>query len=116
MYLIGSADGTGSFIGKRRELLSRARSRAGRFGTRYACAPMSDLPARGEVIGRFLVLDRLGAGGMGVVLAAYDADLDRRVALKLLRPDGHGDPVEARARLLREAQAMARVDHPNVIR
>jgi len=67
-------------------------------------------------IGRYLLLRRLGQGGMGVVYAAYDPDLDRKVALKLLHPDGrHDHSEEARARLLREAQAMARVSHPNVI-
>ncbi len=67
------------------------------------------LPAR---LGRYHVLARLGAGGMGVVLAAYDPDLDRKVALKLLRPDGPG---RATGRLLREAHALARLSHPNVV-
>jgi len=51
---------------------------------------------------------------MGVVYAAYDPDLDRKVALKLLRAH-HGDSADLRARLLREAQAMARLTHPNVV-
>jgi len=67
---------------------------------------------RGDVLGRYLVLERLGAGGMGVVFAAYDPELDRKVAVKLLHPERAG-PGEAR--LLREAQALARVQHPNVI-
>lgn len=62
--------------------------------------------------GRYVILERLGAGGMGVVYAAYDRELDRRVALKLLHPTE--DPT-ARQRLLREAQAMARLTHPNVV-
>ncbi|MCK8499933.1 protein kinase domain-containing protein [Myxococcus fulvus] len=67
-------------------------------------------------VGRYVLLRRLGQGGMGVVYAAYDPDLDRKVALKLLHPDGrHDESEEARARLLREAQAMARVSHPHVI-
>ncbi|WP_164007014.1 serine/threonine-protein kinase [Pyxidicoccus trucidator] len=75
------------------------------------------LPRAGtERVGRFLPLKVLGQGGMGVVYAAYDPDLDRKVALKLLRVLGKGaDLEEARARLLREAQAMARISHPNVI-
>jgi tetratricopeptide (TPR) repeat protein len=64
-------------------------------------------------VGRFLMLDRLGAGGMGIVFEAYDPQLDRRVAIKLLK---HGDAdAESRARLVREAQAMARLSHPNVV-
>jgi serine/threonine protein kinase/tetratricopeptide (TPR) repeat protein len=63
-------------------------------------------------IGRFTILKRLGAGGMGVVYSAYDDQLDRKLAIKLLR----GDANEHRsARLMREAQALARVSHPNVI-
>jgi tetratricopeptide (TPR) repeat protein/predicted Ser/Thr protein kinase len=72
---------------------------------------------RGASIGRFLVLGSLGAGGMGVVLSAYDPELDRKVALKLLRGDvWRGDRAEAgRETLRREAQAMARLQHPNVV-
>ena len=64
----------------------------------------------GDHIGRFTMLRELGAGGMGVVYEAHDPDLGRKVALKLMIGDGP----EARARLRREAQAMARVTHPNV--
>jgi eukaryotic-like serine/threonine-protein kinase len=70
---------------------------------------------RGETIGRFVVLDVLGTGGVGVVYAAYDPNLDRKVAIKLLRGAATGSE-DARVRLLREAQAMARIDHPNVLR
>src|SRR5262245_23168779 len=64
---------------------------------------------RGALVGRYVVLDRLGEGGMGGVYAAYDPELDRRVALKLVR-GGAED-----AGLLREAQTAARLIHPNVI-
>jgi tetratricopeptide (TPR) repeat protein len=69
--------------------------------------------APGEKVGRYWVLRRIGAGGMGVVYAAYDADLDRRVALKLLRPEAGGS--QGKERLLREAQALAKLSHPNVV-
>jgi eukaryotic-like serine/threonine-protein kinase len=71
----------------------------------------------GRRVGRYVVLDRLGAGAMGIVYAAYDPELDRRVALKLLQPR-RVDALESsaqRARLLREAQALARLSHPNVV-
>ena len=88
-------------------------------GTPPSVAPSGDtLPApaavmpllEGTAIDRFVIRGRLGAGGMGVVYAAHDPELDRMVALKLLR----NDATEARARLTREAQALARVAHPNV--
>ena len=68
---------------------------------------------RGTAVGRYLILERLGEGGMGVVYAAHDPELDRRVALKLLRPDRAAK--EAALRLQREAQAIARLSHPNVV-
>ncbi|HUH05230.1 MAG TPA: protein kinase, partial [Kofleriaceae bacterium] len=73
--------------------------------------------SRGTAVGRYVVLGRLGAGAMGVVYAAYDPELDRKVALKLLRSsdDRSIAPEEAQSRLLREAQAIAQQSHPNVI-
>ncbi|HWB81461.1 MAG TPA: serine/threonine-protein kinase, partial [Nannocystaceae bacterium] len=71
--------------------------------------------ARGERFGRYVLLDPIGSGGMGMVYAAYDPELDRRVALKLLRRSADDGSSLGRARLLREAQAMAKVSHPNVI-
>jgi len=68
--------------------------------------------ARGTLIDRYMVIDSLGAGGMGVVYTAYDPELDRRIALKLLHPWETG---EGRPRLVREAQAIARIAHPNVV-
>ena len=72
---------------------------------------------RGTLVGRCVVLDRLGAGGMGIVYAAYDPELDRKVAIKLVPKDTtKGSDASAGAtRLLREAQSMARLSHPNVV-
>ena len=75
-----------------------------------------ELPA-GHTLGRYVVAKRIGRGGMGVVYLAFDNDLERRVALKVLRPEGTfgSDTGELRTRMLREAQAMAKVSHPNVV-
>ena len=86
-----------------------------------ATAHSGDSPrARQDIppeLGRFVTLGRLGAGGMGVVYAAYDPELDRKVAVKLLHPRLTGSEKQdlGRARLLREAQAMAQLSHPNVV-
>jgi eukaryotic-like serine/threonine-protein kinase len=70
--------------------------------------------ARGTSIGgRYIVLDELGRGGMAIVYRAYDPELDRLLALKLIL---HRDEeAQASERLLREAQALAQLSHPNVI-
>jgi serine/threonine protein kinase/tetratricopeptide (TPR) repeat protein len=72
---------------------------------------LPDSPVR---IGRYAVLRKLGQGGMGVVYVAFDEDLDRKVALKLLRGELSKDD-RGRTRMLREAQALARLSHPNVV-
>ena len=69
---------------------------------------------QGASIGRYVILEAVGAGGMGVVYAAYDKTLKRKVALKVLRPDLCG-AARSKERLLREAQAMAKVSHPHVL-
>ncbi len=66
------------------------------------------------MIGRYEVLEAIGAGGMGSVYAAWDRSLERRVALKLLHADSPAPPRE-RERLFREAQALAKLSHPNVV-
>ncbi|RKG89162.1 protein kinase, partial [Corallococcus sp. CA053C] len=70
--------------------------------------------ARGSTVSRYVVRERIGAGAMGVVYAADDPELGRQVALKVLRPEGrqHG---ELQQRLQREAQALARLSHANVV-
>jgi eukaryotic-like serine/threonine-protein kinase len=73
--------------------------------------------ASGTIVDRYAILHRLGAGAMGVVYAARDRELNRQVALKLLRTDSLAtDELAAwRERLLREARAMAQLTHPNVV-
>nr|WP_276598945.1 serine/threonine-protein kinase [Nannocystis sp. SCPEA4] len=66
-------------------------------------------------ISRYTVLDRLGEGGMGVVYTAYDPQLDRKVALKVLRDETTRTDAVGYKRLHREAQAMARLSHPNIV-
>jgi tetratricopeptide (TPR) repeat protein len=68
---------------------------------------------QGDFVGRYSVLSCLGRGGMGVVYKAYDPQLDRNVALKLLRRGRSS--VTADLRLLREAQTLAKLKHPNVV-
>src|SRR5579872_3941054 len=79
--------------------------------------PSAEPPARGSSIGRYVVLGLVGKGAMGEVYAAYDPELDRKVAVKLLRVrPGNGVSVsEGRTRTLREAQAIAKLSHPNVV-
>jgi eukaryotic-like serine/threonine-protein kinase len=66
----------------------------------------------GVHLDRYVIIGRIGVGGMGVVYAAYDTKLDRKVALKALR--GSGDE-RRRGRLLREAKVLAKLQHPNVV-
>ncbi len=68
---------------------------------------------RGRTVQRYVVLYELGSGGMGVVYAAYDPELDRKIALKLLHADSTS--TRGRTRLLREAKAIAKLSHPNVV-
>src|SRR5712664_821364 len=89
-------------------LREQATENSGRVSAAYA---------KNEAPGRYKVLGELGTGGMGVVYAAYDPELGRKVAIKLVRPEASASSSasEGRARLLREARAMAQLSHPNAI-
>ncbi|MBK8235913.1 MAG: serine/threonine protein kinase [Deltaproteobacteria bacterium] len=70
----------------------------------------------GSRVGRYVLLEKLGQGAMGIVFAAHDGELDRRVALKLMAAPQGGELIAVRrARMVREAQAIAAVSHPNVV-
>ncbi len=81
-----------------------------------ATTPASAPPARasiagGSKVGRYEIVRTLGRGGMGTVYLAYDPQLDRKVALKLLHPGGASAPDA----LISEAKALARLDDPHVV-
>src|SRR5262245_26062256 len=85
----------------------------GEGGGRAGAEPL----ARGATIGRYVVVGIVGRGAMGEVYAAYDPELNRRVAVKLVRANSDNGlgTQERRSRLLREAQAIAKLSHPNVV-
>ena len=85
---------------------------AGPAGVGSAAQLLAELEP-GAVIARYRIVGKLGAGGMGVVYRAHDSQLDREVALKLLRIGEDG--TEGRTRMLREAKAAAKIRHANVV-
>ena len=70
--------------------------------------------APGERVGRYVVRRLVGAGGMGIVYAAHDPELNRDIALKLIRPELNESDEIIKERLRRESQALAKLSHPNV--
>ena len=73
--------------------------------------------APGSRVGRYILFERIGAGGAGAVFRAVDPELSRYVGIKLLQsPGGRPGAVERwRSRVMREAQALAQLNHPNVV-
>lgn len=91
---------------------------AGSGGSDAAAGPddVVALPPAPATVGRYVLERELGRGGMGSVWAAHDPELGRKVAIKLIRSEGPGaQEPSRRRRLLREAQALAQVTHPNVV-
>jgi serine/threonine protein kinase len=82
--------------------------------TDYQFEQLSAGLGRELVIGPYIVLDRIGQGGMGQVFKARHQQMARVVALKVIRPERLGHP-EAVRRFEREAKAAARLDHPNIV-
>jgi tetratricopeptide (TPR) repeat protein len=94
-----------------------ARAAAGSSEVADDTGPLEPSLRAGTVIGRYTILERIGAGGMGVVYAVLDPELDRKVAVKLLRA-GEGSAsrrAKLEDRLVSEARAMAQLAHPNVV-
>src|SRR5262245_7727581 len=89
----------------------------GQATTIPASLPITDEPdalTRGDAIGRYVLVERLGAGAMGVVWSAADPQLERMVAIKLVHPR-LARSGEASSRLLREARALAKLSHRAVV-
>ena len=69
---------------------------------------------KGTMVSNYRIVEKIGAGGMGEVYLAEDTKLKRQVALKFLPAQFSAD-VDFRARFVREAEAMAKLNHPNII-
>ena len=95
------------------ELLVSNLEQAGSFLEKSLLAEASSMPA-GTMLGRYRVEQELGHGGMGTVYRAFDTQLRRDVALKVLPPEHHEDP-RWKHHLLHEARAASALNHPNVV-
>src|SRR3982751_6104051 len=89
--------------------LCRSRARLRAFGFRHAA-----MITPGTTLGRYTVREPIGAGGMGEVYLAFDPELERVVALKVLPADLAGDAARV-ARFVREAKAASALNHPNIL-
>jgi len=104
----GWGQGEGRSAALARELVSRGEL------TRYQAAAVLQGKAKGLVIGKYLVQEKLGSGGGGLVFKALHRRMNRVVALKVLPPSITRDPAAVR-RFHREAEAAAHLSHPNVV-
>jgi tetratricopeptide (TPR) repeat protein len=84
------------------------------LGTTTPMVDHADIPYPAGTVGRYRLLHLVGRGGMGEVYAAHDPELDRKIAIKIMRGDSYPDGIEA-ARLMREARSIARLSHPNLV-
>jgi tRNA A-37 threonylcarbamoyl transferase component Bud32 len=84
------------------------------IGATSPLVALSEPSSSGETVGRYRLLNLVGRGGMGEVYAAHDPDLDRKIAIKIMRGDTYPDEIEA-ARMMREARAIAKLSHPNLV-
>jgi CheY-like chemotaxis protein len=112
-----SPDGASATLGSPGSHGADDRDATTRFGAQASLEPIdheTDLPPDGIVDDRYQVLERVGDGGMGVVLRAHDLRLHREVALKLIRPHLIAEP-ELVEQFMAEARAMAQLRHPNVV-
>jgi serine/threonine-protein kinase len=94
-----------------------AKTRSGKVTSSAGVVVLTEgatLPS-GGLVGRYRILELLGSGAMGSVYTALDPELDRRVAVKVLRSDAAHGTEELGQRLRREAKAMAKLSHPNVV-
>src|SRR5512137_1374748 len=80
-----------------------------------APTPASPSDLTGATLGKYRLIEKVGQGGMAQVYKAYQPDLDRYVAIKVLHPHLTGDEDFA-ARFQREARAIAALEHPNILR
>jgi len=102
-------------IASRIELLKKQRSAADRIGRSSSPTSIPDTPTAFVSEYRYEILEEIGRGGMGVVFKARDRRLDRVVALKRLPEDLRRHQPRAMQLFLREAQAAARLNHPNIV-
>ncbi|HWB82330.1 MAG TPA: tetratricopeptide repeat protein [Nannocystaceae bacterium] len=94
-----------------RELGARPSAAEGEESELDEPPPLTSFDAMPDAIDRYVLLQRIGSGGMGTVWAAFDPHLDRRVALKVLRPGS----IDRNRFLRQEARALAALTHPNVV-